>query len=188
MANQKSSQDKQQYFIPFEVTTSTIIPDEYKDQPLKCLQIGIRKFQGLLIPVSKKVYQEYMRPEWKDDKRKQRQAENRRKREKAQETGTKDKTIKPWDTAVSYERLREKGFEFGAGYEIEDGFFKKELIKKLRELLAALEKMDRIIMQMVAEGYPEAEIAKIVGLSQKGVNKRKHKILDTLRVQLQDYC
>lgn len=43
-------------------------------------------------------------------------------------------------------------------------------------------------MQMVAEGYPEAEIAKVVGLSQKGVNKRKHKILDTLRVQLQDYC
>lgn len=129
MANQKSSQDKQQYFIPFEVTTSTIIPDEYKDQPLKCLQIGMRKFQGLLIPVSKKVYQEYMRPEWKDDKRKQRQAENRRKREKAQETGTKDKTIKPWDTAVSYERLREKGFEFGAGYEIEDVFSRKNSLR-----------------------------------------------------------
>ncbi len=187
MDNQKSSQDKQQYFIPFEVTTSTIIPDEYKDQPLKCLQIGIRKFPGFLLPVSEKVYQEYMRPEWKDDKRKQRQAENRRKREKAQETGTKDKTIKPWDTPVSYERLREKGFEVGAGYEIEDSFFKKELIKKLRELLAELKEMDRIILMMVAEGYPEAEIAKVVGLSQKGVNKRKHKIFDLLRPRLKDY-
>lgn len=187
MDNQKSSQDKQQYFIPFEVTTSTIIPDEYKDQPLKCLQIGIRKFPGFLLPVSEKVYQEYMRPEWKDDKRKQRQAENCRKREKAQETGTKDKTIKPWDTPVSYERLREKGFEVGAGYEIEDSFFKKELIKKLRELLAELKEMDRIILMMVAEGYPEAEIAKVVGLSQKGVNKRKHKIFDLLRPRLKDY-
>lgn len=182
-----SNQAKQQYFIPYEVTTGTIIPDEYKNQPLTCLQIGIRKFQGVLIPVSEKVYQEYMRPEWKDDKRKQRQAENRRKREKAQETGTKDKTIKPWDTPVSYERLREKGFEVGAGYEIEDSFFKKELIKKLRELLAELKEMDRIIMMMVAEGYPEAEIAKVVGLSQKGVNKRKHKIFDHLRPRLKDY-
>lgn len=88
---------------------------------------------------------------------------------------------------MSYERLREKGFEVGAGYEIEDSFFKKELIKKLRELLAELKEMDRIIMMMVAEGYPEAEIAKVVGLSQKGVNKHKHKIFDLLRPRLKDY-
>lgn len=187
MANQQSKKEKQCYQIPFEVTKETCVTVDFKNQPLKCLQIGIRKFPGFLIPVSEKVYQEYMRPEWKDDKRKQRQAENRRKREKAQETGTKDKTIKPWDTPVSYERLREKGFEVGAGYEIEDSFFKKELIRKLRELLAELKEMDRIIMMMVAEGYPEAEIAKVVGLSQKGVNKHKHKIFDLLRPRLKDY-
>lgn len=187
MANQKSSNDKKRFFIPFEVTKETSITSDYKDQPLQWLQLDARKFKGLLIPVSKEVYLEYMRPIWREDKRLQRQAENRKKREKAEKAGIVDKTIKPWDTAVSFEFLCEKGFEFGGSYELEAEVCQCELYDKLHERIAALKKPDRIIALMVAEGMSEARIASVIGMSQKGINKRKHKIFNILCSQLGGY-
>ncbi|MBP3624725.1 MAG: sigma-70 family RNA polymerase sigma factor, partial [Peptococcaceae bacterium] len=50
-----------------------------------------------------------------------------------------------------------------------------------------LEQRDVVILQMFAEGYSESVIAKTIGMSQKGVNKRKHKALAQLRAQLQEF-
>ena len=64
---------------------------------------------------------------------------------------------------------------------------KEELLAALRRELAKLEKLDRIILQMAMSGISEAAIGREVGLSQKGVNKRKHRLLEQLRKQLKDY-
>lgn len=53
---------------------------------------------------------------------------------------------------------------------------KKELLSALRKELSALEEVDRKIMELFGEGYSEAAIGKEIGMSQKGVNKRKQKI------------
>lgn len=40
---------------------------------------------------------------------------------------------------------------------------------------------------MAMSGISEAAIGREVGLSPKGVNKRKHRLLEQLREQLKDY-
>ena len=64
---------------------------------------------------------------------------------------------------------------------------KEELLKVLREELAKLEEVDRTILNMASNGISEVDIGREVGLSQKGVNKRKHKLLEQLREQMKDY-
>ena len=59
----------------------------------------------------------------------------------------------------------------------------------LEELVAALNELDpqnRRIAELYGEGLSEREIAAQVGLSQKGVNKRKTKIFNQLRQCLQE--
>jgi len=43
------------------------------------------------------------------------------------------------------------------------------------------------LWDMYSHDYSEAEIGKAVGMSQKGVNKRKHKLLLKLKTRLTDY-
>lgn len=85
MANQEKIRVKQQYFIPLEVKEGTIITKEFEDAPRMWSKIGNRRVYAILVQVTKEQYEAYMRPEWKEDKRQQRLAEKRRKREKAQE-------------------------------------------------------------------------------------------------------
>lgn len=64
---------------------------------------------------------------------------------------------------------------------------KEELLDALRRELAQLEELDQTILKMAFNGVSEAVIGREVGLSQKGVNNRKHRLLAELREQLQDY-
>ena len=85
MGNQKTTKVKQQYYIPLEVKEGTIITKEYEEAPRTWSKIGNRRVRTILIPATEEQYKAYMQPEWKEDKRQQRLAEKRRKREKAQE-------------------------------------------------------------------------------------------------------
>lgn len=131
-----------------------------------------------------------MRPEWKEDKRQQRLAKKRRRREMAQAEHREDKSVQGWDTAVSFEQLCETEYGFpektGPG-SLDEILEKEELLAALQRELAKLEKLDRVILQMAMSGISEAAIGREVGLSQKGVNKRKHRLLKQLREQLKDY-
>ena len=143
-----------------------------------------------MVQATKEQYEAYMRPEWKEDKRQQRLVEKRRKREKAQEEHREDLSIQGWDTPVSYDQLCET--EYGFLEETEQTgpdeiLEKEELLAALRRELAKLEELDRIILEMFSQGISEAAIGHKVGLSQKGVNKRKHRLLEQLRDQLKDY-
>ena len=47
--------------------------------------------------------------------------------------------------------------------------------------------MDRTIMTMFGDGAIEKQIAEVVHLSQKGVNKRKKKVMVQLKTRLKDF-
>ena len=183
MGNQEKTRVKEQYFIPLEVKEGTIITKEFEDAPRMWSKIGNRKVRTILVPATKEQYEAYMRPEWKEDKRQQRLSEKRRKQEES-------KTLQGWDTPVSYEQLRETGYGFleetgQAG--LEEILEKEELLEALRQELAHLEELDRTILEMFSQGISEAAIGREVGLSQKGVNKRKHRLLAELRKRLEGY-
>ena len=63
----------------------------------------------------------------------------------------------------------------------------EELLAALRHELAALQDIDRTILMMLADGSSEAATGKAVGLSQKAVNKRKHKLYALLKEHLEDF-
>lgn len=190
MGNQKKTRVKQQYYIPLEVKEETIITKEYENAPRQWSKIGNKMVRTILIPATKEQYEAYMRPEWKEDKRQQRLAEKRRKREQAQEEHRVDPSVQGWDTAVSFEELHDTGYGFmdDTRQDTPDAILEKEeLLDALHRELAKLEELDQTILQMAMNGSSEAAIGRKVGLSQKGVNKRKHRLLEQLRDQLKDY-
>ena len=108
----------------------------------------------------------------------------------AQSEHREDKSVQGWDTAVSFEQLceMEYGFPEETGQESLDEILEKEeLLAALRRELAKLEALDRTILEMFSQGISEAAIGHKVGLSQKGVNKRKHRLLEQFQEQLKDY-
>lgn len=153
------TKDSKKYFIPLEVTSETIITEEYKNCAIRWWKIGNRMVRAILIPATKEQYYEYMRPLWREDKRQQRH-------------GTDE---------VSADKVRDD-------YELEvpDDFNLEETILK-EELLAALQDINRTILLMLADGSSEAATGKAVGLSQKAVNKRKHKLYALLKEHLEDF-
>ncbi len=120
----------------------------------------------ILIPSTKEVYTAYMRPEWREDKRRQRY-------EARELSGDEIRDV--------YE------LELKDEFNLEEEVIKKELVKALRQELATLKELDRTILQMAAEGFSEKVIGYKVGMSQKGVNKRKHRLLEQIYKRLKDY-
>ena len=190
MANQEKTRVKQQYFIPLEVKEGTIITKEFENAPRTWSKIGNRKVRTILVPATEEQYKAYMQPEWKEDKRQQRLADKRKKREKAQAEHRDDPSVKGWDTPVSFEQLCETEYGFpreNRQDSPEEILEKEELLEALRRELAQLEELDRTILEMFSHGISEAAIGREVGLSQKGVNKRKHRLLAELRKHLEAY-
>ena len=70
---------------------------------------------------------------------------------------------------------------------IEEMLTKKFLIKELHKALDELEEIDRIIMKMYSRNCTETEIGQAVGMSQRGVGKRKQRILLKLRTRLEAF-
>ena len=165
MANLQTNKQKQ-YYIPLELTPETVITEEYKNCEVRWSKIGCRKVRTILIPATKEQYYEFMRPLWREDKRQQRH-------------GTDE---------VSVDKVRDDyELEMPDDFNLEEAVVKKELLAALRHELAALQDIDRIILMMIAGGASETATGKAVGLSQKGVNKRKHKLYALLREHLKDF-
>ncbi|WP_418294429.1 hypothetical protein [Megasphaera massiliensis] len=107
-----------------------------------------------------------MRPLWREDKRQQRHGADEISADKAQN---------------DYE------LEVPDDFNLEEEVVKEELLAALRHELAALQDIDRTILLMIADGSSEAATGKAVGLSQKAVNKRKHKLYALLKEHLEDF-
>lgn len=166
MGKKKTSVEKKNYYIPLEVTPETIITEDYKNSEIRWSRIGNRRVHTILIPAAEEQYREYMRPLWREDKRQQRHGGDEVSADKARD---------------DYE------LEMPDDFNLEEAVVKKELLAALRHELAALQDIDRIILMMIAGGASETATGKAVGLSQKGVNKRKHKLYALLREHLKDF-
>jgi len=83
----------------------------------------------------------------------------------------------------SYERLISVGEEFASEQDsIEDMVFGRIMSDKLHEALDRLPDDERaLINTLFFDGMTERQAAAMLGLSQKGVNKRKAKILKKLK-------
>lgn len=171
LVKHKSNSDKQ-YFIPMEVTQETIDAFGINREDVVWQRVCNKPIRVIMIAATKEQYYEYMRPLWREDKKVQRQSEKRSE-------GVGDISI---DTLYD-----ESAFEFADSYNLEEEFMKKELLAALRKELSALEEVDRKIMELFGEGYSEAAIGKEIGMCQKGVNKRKHKIFLKLKDKLIKY-
>ena len=162
----KQTSNEKRFYIPLELTPETVITEAYKDCEVRCSKIGCRKVRTILIPATKEQYYEFMRPLWREDKRQQRHSADE----------------------VSADKVRDDyELEVPDDLNLEEEVVKKELLAALRHELAALQDIDRTILLMLADGASEAATGKAVGLSQKAVNKRKHKLYALLKEHLKDF-
>ena len=128
--------------------------------------------------VHKDIYQAIKQPEWREAKQKSR---NQRAIEKME---TKSKGKKQIGTLVEisvgdyYECLQ---YEAAEGDSPEELLCKKERLAELYDALDTLSERDREIMELFSNQYVDAEIGKKIGMSQRGVNKRKKAIFIKLR-------
>lgn len=171
------TKSEKQYYIPLEVNEASkefFIANGY-DLLADAVwtKIGHRTVRAVMIPATKEQYLEFMRPLWREDKQGQRASK--------QEDESK---MQP----VSLDQLYESTeYEVSDGVDLESNLIKQELIAELHAALDELEEMDRTIMQMFGAGATEKQIADVVHLSQKGINKRKKKIIVHLRTRLKDF-
>jgi RNA polymerase sigma factor (sigma-70 family) len=142
-----------------EVTAETIKDYGIKPDEVVWTKIGNRRVRAFMVPVNKEQYYEFMRPLWREDKREQRQE-------------------RPMSLDELYENTE---YEQASDYDLEDEEMKKALIAELHNALDKLEEIDRIIMDMYSNEKSETEIGQAIGMSQRGVNKRKHKIFQKLK-------
>lgn len=158
--------NEKQYYIPMEVTAETIKDFGINPADVVWAKIGNRKKRVVMIAATEEQYYEYMRPLWREDKRQQRQ-----------------------EPMASLDKMYEETEYEAADTEsdLEADIMKKMLIDELHKALDELEEIDRTIMEMYSNNHSEAEIGQAIGMSQKGVNKRKHKVLLKLNTRLKDF-
>ena len=136
------------------------------NQPQKEFYLVIK---GEKVPVTEEQYRAYKRPAWADKKRRQRQVAE----------GT---------TPASLDRLIENGYETTDDTDIEKIMQDKELLETLYIALDDLNDDDRsLIDDLFYHNKSERQVAAELGLSQFGVNKRKHKVLEKLYKILKDF-
>lgn len=88
---------------------------------------------------------------------------------------------------LSLDALSETGTEAADAFSLEDHILELELSEALADAINALGEKNRTIILLFSEGVTERAIAAEVGMSQKGVNNRIHKIIDTLRKSLKGF-
>ena len=163
-ANNENSEERQ-YYIPMEVTPETIKDFGINPADVVWTRIGNKPKRVIMIPVTEEQYYEYMRPMWCEDKRQQRQ-----------------------EPMASLDKMYEETeYEAADTSDLEADVMKRIVIEELYKALDELEELDRTIMAMYSTNHSEAEIGQAVGMSQRGVGKRKQRIFLKLRSRLKDY-
>lgn len=147
---------------PLEVTDETIKDFELDPKSVVFTKVGNRRIRAIMVPVSNEIYTELMRPLWREEKYKQRHGD-----------------------MISFDQMFCKtDYVAPSHYEIETIVTDKLFLQNVQEIIAKLDARDRTIIEMYLESHSEAEIAKVVGMSQRGVNKRKRIILSFLRTEI----
>jgi RNA polymerase sigma factor (sigma-70 family) len=116
---------------------------------------------GVKVPVTEEVYRAYYRPFWREAKQKEVRDDNEYSLDALEDTGFE---------AVSQEAL------------VDEIVADKLLLNELYAALAELTDNERsLIDALYYQEKSERDVAAEISLSQKAVNKRRHRILDKLR-------
>ena len=147
------------YRIPMEVTEETIRDFEINREDVVPIKIGSRSARGIMVPATKEEYEAYMRPLWREAKRKERHGSDFSA-----------------DLAADMYEL-----EIPAKTDIAREAEEKETRLALAAALEKLSASDRDILTLFAEGIKEKEIAERLSLTVRGVRYRKEAALRRLR-------
>ena len=167
-------QTNKKYFIPMEGTSETIKAFNINAEDVQWSRIGNKKVKAIMVPATEEQYYAYMRPLWREDKQNQRAS-------KQEEAGK----MKPVSLDQLYEDTKYETVD--PVTDVEATLIKRLLIAELHKALDELEEIDRTIMEMYSQDYTETQIGQAVGMSQRGVGKRKQRILLKLRTRLKDF-
>lgn len=128
------------------------------------------KVEGKLVEVSPEVYYAYFRME----------RQERWQEEKQQEHG-----VVSYDALDDGETVGLENVADTASPGLEENVISGELRDRVRHAVAALPKADRELIQAIYyEGMSEREYAKQHGISQRGANKQRRRILSKLKLFL----
>lgn len=168
--------DKKCKYYPMEVTREVARDLGIDEKELVFQKIGRRKTLCVLVPTKdEEQYKELMRPIWREEKANERKL-------KRQATGERQ--------ILSMEHLKDEfDLEIASNFDVEKEVLSNDLRKALDSAfrIVLVEEIDKKIIKMFMEDKTEKEIATEVGMSQKGVNKRKHKIFKNLKIILKDF-
>lgn len=167
-------QTNKKYFIPMEVTPETIKAFNINAEDVQWSRIGNKRVKAIMVPATEEQYYAYMRPLWREDKQNQRAS-------KQEDEGK----MKPVSLDQLYEDTEFETANQAA--DIEANYMKKVLLEELHNALDELEEIDRTIMEMYSQDCTETQIGQAAGMSQRGVGKRKQRILLKLRTRLKDF-
>ena len=156
--------------------------DDQKSNASRYIEID-----GQQIPVTEEVYRAYKRPLWAEHKRMEREkrcrnADGNRCTEDCSHCD-KQRT----GSALSLDKFTEGGFDVADPTDFDQLIEDELVIDALHVALGELNALDRQIIDLFSIGKSERDIATIVGLSQKGVNKRKTRIFADLRHRLKSF-
>lgn len=89
---------------------------------------------------------------------------------------------------ISYDRMIEEiGDTISTEFDVESLILSKEWHEKLHEVLCKLDGSERyLIMQLFFVGRTERDLGVELGVSQKAINKRCHKILKKMRDKMEN--
>ena len=159
------TKEERQYRIPMETTAETARDFGIAPSELRPIRIGARHTRGIFVPVTKDVYDAYMRPLWRETKREERH-----------------------ETAFSLDHAKDEyEMEIPAAADIAKDIEAAERAAAVRQALAALPEKGRRILTLLAEGRSIAEIAETVGMSERGTRYRKDTALSKMKKLLAAY-
>lgn len=128
------------------------------------------KVQGVLVEVTKEVYLAYYSVE----------RHTRTLDEKDVRNGKVLYSAMDTDEVLGEEMLPDLGATC-----VEDAAIGNVLCEKLHQCLLLLSAEERdLVDALYFKGLTEREYAQLIGISQKGVNKRRHKVIEKLRTMM----
>lgn len=128
------------------------------------------KIQGDLIEVSEDVYYAYFRME---------------RQERWQEEKKQDHDVVSYDALDNGETVGEEAIQDMNSPGMEELVIANELKERLHNIVAALPKPERELIQAIYfEDIPVSDYAKRVGMSHRGINKQRKRILSKLKMLL----
>ena len=157
-----------------------IVSKMTKDEMYKIADNAEKKVtyqDGYYFIVSEDLYRAVKQPEWREAKRKDR---NKKVVENSYDKSTKKVPRRIAEITVGdyFDTMQEKA---GCSESPENILCKNELLAEFQAALDTLTERDREIIDLFSNQYVDAAIGEEIGMSQRGVNKRKKAIFIKLR-------